>query len=76
MQPADRTVIATGLRAELEPGQFVVNPDRPDWGLGQVESAVGPRVTVNFENAGKLLVDTAMVRLVLTYPDDAGGHHP
>jgi len=34
----------------------VRHPDRPDWGLGQVQSAVGDRVTVNFENAGKRLV--------------------
>ena len=71
MHSANRTVIATGLRAELEPGQFVRHPDRPDWGLGQVQSAVGARVTVNFEHAGKLLVDTAVVRLVLADPDAA-----
>src|SRR6185437_482751 len=36
----------------LEPGQFVRHPDRPDWGLGQVQSAIGDRITVNFENVG------------------------
>ncbi|MDA8049686.1 MAG: DUF3553 domain-containing protein [Rhodospirillales bacterium] len=45
------------------PGQFVRHPDRPDWGLGQVQSAVGSRVTVSFENAGKVLVDALVVRL-------------
>ena len=64
-------MIATGLRAELEPGQFVWHADRPDWGLGQVQSAVGARVTVNFEHAGKVLVDTAVVRLVVADPDAA-----
>jgi hypothetical protein len=43
----------------FEPGQFVRNPARPDWGLGQVQSVVAERVTVNFENAGKLLINTA-----------------
>ncbi|HKM62410.1 MAG TPA: DUF3553 domain-containing protein [Acidisphaera sp.] len=69
MGAADRTVISTGERAELEPGQWVLNPARPDWGLGQVQSAVGARVTVNFEHAGKVLVDTAAATLVLTDPD-------
>ena len=41
----------------------VRNPARPDWGEGQVQSVVGARVTVNFENAGKLLVNTAVVAL-------------
>jgi hypothetical protein len=53
----------------LTPGAFVVHPERPDWGLGQVQSVVGRRVTVNFENAGKLLIDSAVVSLRLA--DDA-----
>jgi hypothetical protein len=47
----------------LTPGTWVRHPARPDWGLGQVQSAVGPRVTVNFEHAGKLLINTAVVTL-------------
>jgi hypothetical protein len=47
----------------LVPGQRVRNPDRPDWGEGQVQSVVGTRVTVNFENAGKILVNVAVVPL-------------
>lgn len=35
------------------PGDFVRLPERPDWGIGQVQSVIGNRVTVNFENAGK-----------------------
>lgn len=45
------------------PGDFVRHPDRPDWGIGQVQSVIGRRVTVNFENAGKLLIDGAVVSL-------------
>lgn len=33
--------------------------ERPDWGVGQVQSVVGTRVTVGFEHAGKRLIDTA-----------------
>lgn len=47
----------------LAPGMRVRNPSRPDWGEGQVQSVVGARVTVNFEHAGKLLVNTAVVTL-------------
>jgi hypothetical protein len=47
----------------LEPGQRVRHPDRPDWGLGQVQSVDGERVTVNFENAGKLLINVRVVAL-------------
>ena len=46
-----------------EPGQWVRHPDRPDWGLGQVQSVAGERVTVNFEHAGKRLVNVRVVTL-------------
>lgn len=49
--------------SSIEPGQFVRHPQRPDWGLGQVQSAIGERVTVNFENAGKVLVNVRVVTL-------------
>lgn len=47
----------------LLPGTWVRLPGQPDWGLGQVQSAIGYRVTVNFENAGKQLVNTKAVVL-------------
>ncbi len=52
-----------GRRSDLEPGQFVTHPGRPEWGVGQVQSAIGARVTVNFEHAGKQLVNAAVVTL-------------
>ena len=51
------------MSAGLVPGALVRHPDRPDWGLGQVQSAIGSRITVNFENAGKLLIDADVVAL-------------
>lgn len=48
----------------LVPGAYVRHPDAPDWGLGQVQCCVGTRVTVNFEERGKVLIDTAIVGLV------------
>ena len=51
------------MSGSIEPGQRVAHPDRPDWGVGQVQSVVGDRVTVNFEHAGKVLVNAAVVAL-------------
>ena len=47
----------------LTPGTLVRHPQRPEWGLGQVQSAIGHRVTVNFEHQGKVLIDSRHVRL-------------
>ncbi len=47
----------------LEPGQFVRHPACPDWGLGQVQSVLGARVTVTFEHAGKVLINADLVDL-------------
>ncbi len=54
----------------LEPGAFVRHPGQPDWGLGQVQSAIGARVTVNFEHAGKRTIDTAHVDLERVDPTE------
>lgn len=51
------------MSALIQPGMRVRHPERPDWGIGQVQSVVGDRVTVNFENAGKLLINTGVVSL-------------
>ncbi|MCU0907337.1 MAG: DUF3553 domain-containing protein [Rhodobacteraceae bacterium] len=53
----------TGANAILTPGMFVRHPGRPDWGLGQVQSNVGDRITVNFQNEGKVVIDGARVAL-------------
>ena len=47
----------------LVPGTFVRHPHAPDWGVGQIQSAVGTRVTVNFEHRGKVMINTAVVAL-------------
>jgi FKBP-type peptidyl-prolyl cis-trans isomerase 2 len=45
-------------------GDFVSLPAAPEWGVGQVQSVIGHRVTVNFDHAGKQLINTDKVRLV------------
>ncbi|MFN3641776.1 MAG: DUF3553 domain-containing protein [Gemmobacter sp.] len=53
----------------FEPGLIVRHPDRPDWGRGQVQSNIGGRVTVNFEHAGKQVIDACRIPLL---PDFGG----
>lgn len=48
----------------LEPGMLVRHPDAPEWGLGQVQSVIGTRITVNFEEAGKRVIDGRRIALV------------
>lgn len=52
-----------GMFAHLEPGAMVRHPQHPDWGLGQVQSRIGARVTVNFEHCGKVVIDGQRVTL-------------
>ncbi|MBW8813465.1 MAG: DUF3553 domain-containing protein [Caulobacterales bacterium] len=53
----------------LEPGALVRHPSEPEWGLGQVQSVAGRKVTVNFEHAGKRTIDAAVVTLVFVGDD-------
>lgn len=52
------------MASYLEPGMLVRHPEQPDWGLGQVQSVVGARVTVNFEHAGKVVIDSKRIFLL------------
>lgn len=52
------------LNAILAPGMFVRHPDHPDWGIGQVQSNAGGKITVNFPDQGKLVIDGARVALI------------
>jgi hypothetical protein len=52
----------------LEPGVLVRHPDHPEWGLGQVQSNINGRVTVNFEHQGKVFINSDLVNLVIEYP--------
>lgn len=51
------------LNAMLEPGMLVRHPAQADWGLGQVQSNIGGRITVNFEHRGKVVIDGRHVEL-------------
>jgi hypothetical protein len=51
------------MNSLLEPGMLVTHPARPDWGIGQVQSNIGNKITVNFEHAGKVVIDGDRVEL-------------
>lgn len=51
------------MNALLEPGMFVRNPNEPEWGIGQVQSNINSRLTVNFENEGKVVIDATRIAL-------------
>ena len=48
----------------LYPGVLVLHPYEHDWGVGQVQSVVGHRVTVNFEHRGKGLINTDVIDIM------------
>lgn len=54
----------------IVPGSWVRHPLEPDWGLGQVQSVIDDRVTVNFENRGKVLIRAAVVALDVVDGED------
>ena len=51
------------MQYELEPGNFVVNPTEKAGGIGQVQSIIKNKATVNFENAGKKVINMDNVNL-------------
>ena len=51
------------MNYDIAPGTFVRHPTEYDWGLGQVQSVDGSRITVNFENAGKHLINGNVIDL-------------
>jgi len=48
---------------EYEPGNFVINPKNKNWGIGQIQSIIKNKVTVNFENVGKKVINSKEVTL-------------
>ena len=48
---------------DFEPGDYVLNPANKGWGIGQVQSIIGSKVTVNFENYGKRVINVENVTL-------------
>ncbi|MFO8127988.1 DUF3553 domain-containing protein [Yoonia sp.] len=53
------------FNAILEPGMLVRHPDKPEWGTGQIQSNIGDKITVNFREAGKVVINGKHVLLIL-----------
>ncbi|MCF6231808.1 MAG: DUF3553 domain-containing protein [Rhodobacteraceae bacterium] len=54
----------TNLNAILAPGHLVRHPDHPEWGTGQVQSSTTAKITVNFPETGKIVIDAGQIALV------------
>jgi|TARA_B110001454_G_C12424366_1_gene310762 hypothetical protein len=52
---------------EFEPGDKVINPKNKDWGIGQVQSVINGKITVNFENVGKKVINENNIKLEKIY---------
>ena len=50
---------------DYEPGDKVINPDHKDWGIGQVQSVIDGKITVNFEQQGKVVINGSVIELNL-----------
>jgi len=55
---------------EFEPGDKVINPLEKDWGIGQVQSVINNKITVNFQNVGKKVINAENIKLE-KYKDNA-----
>ena len=48
---------------DYEPGDKVTNPNNKGWGIGQIQSIINGKVTVNFENVGKKVINAKNIEL-------------
>ena len=51
------------IHFDFTPGDYVVNPKEKDWGVGQVQSIIKNKITVNFQNQGKQVINGEIVIL-------------
>ena len=52
---------------DFEPGDKVINPLAKEWGVGQVQSIIKEKVTVNFQNVGKKVINLNNIELKKMY---------
>ena len=48
---------------DYDPGDKVINPANKEWGIGQVQSIINEKITVNFENVGKKVINSKNIQL-------------
>ena len=58
------------MHFDFEPGDYVINTSNKDWGIGQVQSIIKNKATVNFQNVGKQVINTDIINLVKQKNED------
>ena len=57
-------------RMDLTPGSYVINKNNIEWGIGQIQSSIANKITVNFENVGKKVININEINLeAINYND-------
>ena len=51
------------IHFDFTPGDYVINPNQKDWGIGQVQSIIKNKITVNFQNQGKQVINGEVITL-------------
>lgn len=57
------------MNSILSPGMRVRHPTMPEWGVGQVQSNIAGKITVNFPDAGKVVIEGSRVELLPVFDD-------
>ena len=57
---------------DFEPGDKVINPLNKNWGIGQVQSVINNKITVNFQNVGKKVINSENIKLEKCKNNDVG----
>ena len=53
--------------SDFTPGTLVKCPSQPSCGIGQIQSCIGNKATINFENSGKKVIDLEVVNLEVVH---------
>ena len=51
------------IHFDFTPGDYVINRLQKNWGIGQVQSIIKNKVTVNFQNQGKQVINGEIITL-------------
>ena len=51
------------MQYDLEPGNYVINPKEKGWGIGQIQSIIKNKATINFQQCGKKVINLEIVNL-------------
>ena len=53
---------------EITPGAYVINELNKEWGIGQVQSSIKEKITINFEHVGKKVININKIELKIIKP--------